>query len=311
MKLKSNLLWNVEFQLFLASFPHRDFHFPQTPSIWLIALDASSLGQNLVSANFFSHCPDLYASIFFFYTFRASASNFFTIQCPWFSGGLYLLEINRILRPGGFWVLSGPPVNYENRWRGWNTTVEEQRADFEKLQELLTSMCFKLYNKKDDIAVWQKSMDDSCYKKLDNPDIYPSKCDDSLEPDAAWYTPLRSCVVVPDEKNKKAGLKYVPKWPERLHSAPERLRVVDGGSASAFKHDDKKWQVRMKHYKKLLPAIGTDKIRNVMDMNTLYGGFAAAVADDPLWVMNVVSSYAPNTLPIVFDRGLVGTYHDW
>ncbi|KAJ8556404.1 hypothetical protein K7X08_029795 [Anisodus acutangulus] len=48
-----------------------------------------------------------------------------------------------------------------------------------------------------------------------------------------------------------------------------------------------------------------------MDMNTLYGGFAAAVVDDPLWVMNVVSSYAPNTLPVVYDRGLIGTLHDW
>lgn len=67
----------------------------------------------------------------------------------------------------------------------------------------------------------------------------------------------------------------------------------------------------MKHYKKLLPAIGADKIRNVMDMNTIYGGFAAGTIDYPLWVMNVVSSYAANTLPVVYDRGLIGTYHDW
>jgi hypothetical protein len=52
-------------------------------------------------------------------------------------------------------------------------------------------------------------------------------------------------------------------------------------------------------------------MRNIMDMNTVYGGFAAAVIDDPLWVMNVVSSYAANTLPVVFDRGLIGTFHDW
>jgi len=48
-----------------------------------------------------------------------------------------------------------------------------------------------------------------------------------------------------------------------------------------------------------------------MDMNTAYGGLAAALIDDPLWVMNVVSSYAANTLAVVFDRGLIGTYHDW
>ena len=221
------------------------------------------------------------------------------------------MEVHRILRPGGFWVLSGPPVNYENHWRGWNTTVEEQKSDYEKLQELLTSMCFKLYDKKDDIAVWQKASDNSCYSKLANTDAYPPKCDDSLEPDSAWYTPIRPCVVVPSPKIKKSVMESIPKWPERLHATPERISDVPGGSASAFKHDDSKWKIRAKHYKKLLPALGSDKLRNIMDMNTDYGGFAAAVIDDPLWVMNVVSSYAANTLPVVFDRGLIGTFHDW
>ncbi|KAL9258734.1 putative methyltransferase PMT21 [Drosera capensis] len=226
-------------------------------------------------------------------------------------GGIYLMEIHRILRPGGFWVLSGPPVNYENHWHGWNTTIEEQKSNYDKLQELLTSMCFKLFKKKDDIAVWQKASDESCYKKLSNPDAYPPKCDDGIEPDSAWYTPLRPCVVTPGPNIKKTSLKSVPKWPERLHTAPERVSDVSGGSAGAFKHDDSKWKVRAKHYKKLLQALGTDKIRNVMDMNTVYGGFAAALISDPLWVMNVVSSYGSNTLPVVYDRGLIGTYHDW
>ncbi|GAB2273289.1 Probable methyltransferase PMT21 [Dionaea muscipula] len=231
---------------------------------------------------------------------------------PWTEfGGIYLMEIHRILRPGGFWVLSGPPVNYENRWQGWNTTMEEQKADYEKLQELLTSMCFKLFDKKDDIAVWQKASDDSCYKMLTEPDAYPPKCDDGTEPDSAWYIPLRPCVVVPGPKVKRISLKSVPKWPGRLHTAPERVSDITGGSAGAFKQDDSKWKIRAKHYKKLLPALGTDRIRNVMDMSTMYGGFAAAVISDPLWVMNVVSTYGANTLPVVYDRGLIGTYHDW
>lgn len=172
-------------------------------------------------------------------------------------------------------------------------------------------MCFKLYSKRDDIAVWQKSSDSSCYNKLSDPDAYPPKCDDSLEPDSAWYTPLRSCVVVPNPKHKRTSLMSVPKWPDRLHVPPERIAEIHGGSSSAMKRDDSKWKVRVKYYKKLLPAIGTDKIRNVMDMNTVYAGFAAALIGDPVWVMNVVSSYAANTLAVVYDRGLIGTYHDW
>ncbi|XP_054791908.1 probable methyltransferase PMT21 [Prosopis cineraria] len=230
---------------------------------------------------------------------------------PWTEfGGIYLFEIHRILRPGGFWVLSGPPVNYERRWRGWNTTVEEQRSDYNKLQELLTSLCFKLYNKKEDIAVWQKIADNKCYDNL-GPESYPPKCDDGLEPDSAWYTPLRPCVVVPDPKLKKSSLGKVSRWPQRLHVAPERITDVPSGSASMFSHDDSKWKKRVHHYKKLLPELGTDKVRNVMDMNTVFGGLAAALIGDPVWVMNVVSSYATNTLPVVFDRGLIGTFHDW
>ncbi|XP_058086985.1 probable methyltransferase PMT21 [Magnolia sinica] len=231
---------------------------------------------------------------------------------PWTEfGGIYLMEIQRILRPGGFWVLSGPPVNYQRRWKGWDTTIEEQKSDYDKLQMLLTSMCFKLYDQKDDIAVWQKSSDSSCYDQRGPPDVYPPNCDDSTEPDAAWYTPLRSCLVVPNPNLKKSGVGSIPNWPERLHVTPERISTVPGGNPNAFKHDNSKWKARVKHYKTLLPALGTDEIRNVMDMNTAYGGLAAALIDDPLWVMNVVSSYGANSLAVVYDRGLIGTYHDW
>lgn len=227
---------------------------------------------------------------------------------PWTEfGGLYLMEIQRVLRPGGFWVLSGPPINYENRWHGWNTTVEAQKADFDRLKKMLASMCFRLYNKKGDIAVWQKSLDAGCYDKL-TPVTTPAKCDDSVDPDAAWYVPMRSCVTAPGPKSRG---KPLPKWPQRLGVAPERVSVVPGGSGSAMKHDDGKWKAATKHYKALLPALGSDKVRNVMDMSTVYGGFAASLVKDPVWVMNVVSSYGPNSLGVVYDRGLIGTNHDW
>lgn len=35
---------------------------------------------------------------------------------------------------------------------------------------------------------------------------------------------------------------------------------------------------------------------NWMDMNTLYGGFDAALIDELVWVMNVVSTNSPNSL---------------
>jgi SAM-dependent methyltransferase len=232
---------------------------------------------------------------------------------PWTEfGGLYLLEIHRVLRPGGFWVLSGPPVNYENRWHGWNTTAQAQKADFDGLKKMLASMCFKLYNIKGDIAVWQKVADANspCYDRL-TPVTTPAKCGDSVDPDDAWYVPMRACLTAPSTRYKKLGLNATPMWPQRLSTAPERINAVPGSSTAAFKHDDARWKLRTKHYKALLPALGSDKIRNVMDMNTVYGGFAASLIKDPVWVMNVVSSYGPNSLGVVYDRGLIGTNHDW
>ena len=39
------------------------------------------------------------------------------------------------------------------------------------------------------------------------------------------------------------------------------------------------------------------------------GGFAAALIDDPVWVMNTVSVEAQvNTLGAIYERGLIGTY---
>lgn len=39
--------------------------------------------------------------------------------------------------------------------------------------------------------------------------------------------------------------------------------------------------------------------------------FAAALKDLKVWVMNVVPINSPDTLPIIFERGLFGIYHDW
>lgn len=39
--------------------------------------------------------------------------------------------------------------------------------------------------------------------------------------------------------------------------------------------------------------------------------FAAALKDIQVWVLNVVNFDSPDTLPIIYERGLFGIYHDW
>uniref|UniRef100_A0A0V0H6M8 Methyltransferase n=1 Tax=Solanum chacoense TaxID=4108 RepID=A0A0V0H6M8_SOLCH len=49
-----------------------------------------------------------------------------------------------------------------------------------------------------------------------------------------------------------------------------------------------------------------------MDMNAGLGSFAAALESPKLWVMNVVPTIAEqDTLGVVYERGLIGIYHDW
>ncbi|MCO5554911.1 hypothetical protein L7F22_008449 [Adiantum nelumboides] len=230
---------------------------------------------------------------------------------PWTDhGGVNLLEVDRVLRPGGFWVLSGPPVNYKAHWKGWDSTEEKQRADLEKIQNLLERMCYKQYAMKGDIAVWQKPLDDSCYSdRLE--DAVPPLCDDSINPDASWYVPMRPCIAKQSYPFQRLGVGQTPKWPARLTQAPERTKLFSGGSENSFRKDTRFWKLAVEHYKSLIPDLGTNKIRNVMDMNTKYGGLAAAMIDDPVWVMNVVSSYAANSLGVIYDRGLIGTVNDW
>ena len=48
-----------------------------------------------------------------------------------------------------------------------------------------------------------------------------------------------------------------------------------------------------------------------MDMNSNLGGFAAALNDRDVWVMNVSPVGSSAKLKIIYDRGLIGTVHDW
>lgn len=48
-----------------------------------------------------------------------------------------------------------------------------------------------------------------------------------------------------------------------------------------------------------------------MNGSSLSHRFAAALKNLKVWVMNVVSIDSADTLPIIYERGLFGIYHDW
>lgn len=103
------------------------------------------------------------------------------------------------------------------------------------------------------------------------------------------------------------------KFPARLFAVPPRIAdgYVPGITAKSYQKDNKQWKKHVNVYKGINTLIGTTRYRNIMDMNAGLGGFAAAIESSKSWVMNVVPTIAQNTLGVIFERGLIGIYHDW
>lgn len=127
---------------------------------------------------------------------------------------------------------------------------------------------------------------------------------------------METCVTpLPEVSNKdEVAGGALEKWPERVFAVPPRISSgsVEGITMENFQDDNDAWKERVAHYKRVVGPLDQGQYRNVMDMNAFLGGFAAALARYPLWVMNVVPAHSdPDTLGMIYERGLIGTYHDW
>ena len=79
-----------------------------------------------------------------------------------------------------------------------------------------------------------------------------------------------------------------------------------------FTEDTQLWKSSVLYYGSMVGELNKGRYRNIMDMNAYLGGFAAALVNDPVWVMNVVPSDAKhNTLGVIYEWGLIGTYQNW
>jgi len=233
-------------------------------------------------------------------------------RVPWhIEGGMLLLELNRLLRPGGYFVWSATPV-YQK--------LPEDVKIWNAMSILTKSMCWKMVNKTKDklnqvgMAIYQKPMDNNCYEKRSENN--PPLCKESDAADAAWNVPLEACMHKLPVGPTVRGAKWPESWPQRLDKIPfwmngSQVGVYGKPANEDFEADNAHWKrVVSKSY---LNGMGIDwsKVRNVMDMRAVYGGFAAALKDQKVWVMNIVPIDSPDTLPIIYERGLFGMYHDW
>ncbi|KAL8141200.1 LOW QUALITY PROTEIN: hypothetical protein V2J09_007221 [Rumex salicifolius] len=211
------------------------------------------------------------------------------------NGGKLLLEMNRVLRPGGYFIMSTK-----------HNTFEREEA----MTSLTASLCWNVLADKADedsevgIKIYQKPESNEIFylRRKRNPPL----CKETENPDAAWRVPLGNCLLAIPSALEQHGNEWPTEWPKRLETYPEWLEDKE-----KVKADTKHWNDTVE--KSYLTGMGIDwrNIRNVMDMKSIYGGFAAALSQHEVWVMNVVPVHAPDTLPYIFERGLFGVYHDW
>ncbi|KAJ9551112.1 hypothetical protein OSB04_015157 [Centaurea solstitialis] len=233
-------------------------------------------------------------------------------RVPWhIEGGKLLLELNRLLRPGGFFVWSATPI-YQK--------LPEDVGIMEAMTKLTKAMCWEVKGVGKDkvnkvgVAIYQKPMSNECYEARSQNE--PPLCKASDDANAAWKVPLQACMHEVPVAAPVRGSKWPEQWPSRVEKSPywllsSQVGVYGKSAPEDFTADFEHWKrVVTKSYMNGL-GINWSNVRNVMDMRAIYGGFAAALKDMNVWVMNVVSVDSPDTLPIIYERGLFGIYHDW
>lgn len=220
------------------------------------------------------------------------------------NGGRPLMELNRILRPGGYFVWSATPVYRKD---------ERDQSVWNAMVNVTKSICWKVVAKTVDLngiglVIYQKPVSSSCYEK--RKENNPPMCDIKDKKNISWYVPLDGCIPQLPADSMGNSQNWPVSWPQRLSSKPLSL-PTEPDAEQMFYEDTKHWSALVSDVYLDGLAVNWSSIRNVMDMNAGYGGFAAALIDQPVWVMNVVPIHVPDTLSVIFDRGLIGTYHDW
>ncbi|KAF3456770.1 hypothetical protein FNV43_RR01424 [Rhamnella rubrinervis] len=202
--------------------------------------------------------------------------------------GILLLELDRLLRPGGYFAYSSPEAYAQD---------EEDLKIWREMSALVERMCWRIASKRNQTVIWQKPLTNDCYMGRE-PGTMPPLCRSDDDPDAVWGVPMEACIAPYSDKVQRVKGSGLAPWPARLTTPPPRLADF-GYSNEMFEKDTEIWHRRVENYWNLLsPKIESNTLRNLMDMKANMGSFAAALKDKDVWVMNVVSEDGPKHLTL-------------
>ncbi|KAM0005284.1 putative S-adenosyl-L-methionine-dependent methyltransferase [Helianthus debilis subsp. tardiflorus] len=233
--------------------------------------------------------------------------------------GIHLIEVDRVLRPGGYFVWTSSVANTRASGRKKDSS---NTGDF--VRDFAKDLCWDLLSQQDKTVVWKKSSNKDCHASRNHG---PSVCKVGHDVESPYYHPLEACIGGTHSR-RWIPIDERPKWPARATLSSKEL-AVHGVPFDDLIEDDLNWKSAVRNYWSLLsPLIFSDHpkrpgiedpippynmVRNVLDMNAHFGGFNSALlgAGKSVWVMNVVPTSGPNHLPLILDRGFVGVLHDW
>ncbi|KAL0322899.1 UNVERIFIED_CONTAM: putative pectin methyltransferase QUA2 [Sesamum angustifolium] len=233
--------------------------------------------------------------------------------------GIFLVEVDRLLRPGGYFVWTDPLINSQRSLRD-KVNLKKWNA----VSSFTEKLCWDMLPQQEETVVWKKTSKKKCYSSRKAGS--PSLCSKGHDIESPYYRPLQSCIGG-TQSHRWVPIEERRKWPSlaKLNSAE---LAIHGLHSEEFADDAINWNSAVRNYWSLLsPLIFSDHpkrpgdedpsppynmLRNVLDMNARFGGFNAALLETgkSAWVMNVPTR-GRNTLPLILDRGFVGVLHDW
>ncbi|KVH97717.1 putative S-adenosyl-L-methionine-dependent methyltransferase [Cynara cardunculus var. scolymus] len=211
--------------------------------------------------------------------------------------GMFLIEADRILKPGGYFILHG------------SSSSTKKGSMASPIEEFAQKICWTFIAQQEETFIWQKTIDALCYSSSKQGVIPPCRGQEDIQ---SSYQPLAPCI------GGTASKRWIP-----IQNRSSKIQQDE------FYDDFESSRLALRNYWSLLtPLIFSDHpkrpgdedplppynmIRNVMDMNARYGGLNAAFleAKKSVWVMNVVPTGTHNTLPLILDQGFAGVLHDW
>lgn len=88
-------------------------------------------------------------------------------------------EVDRVLRPGGYWILAGPPINWKNNFQAWQRPKDELEKEQQKIEDFAKLLCWEKKYEKGEIAIWRKRLqNDDCSQ-----DTQPTACETTYSDD--------------------------------------------------------------------------------------------------------------------------------